>query len=110
MPGHFSGTFAGHYICLEHLILVILLRASLSRVNLRLHRLVPRGKPAYLGVLSVPFALSQTYQNSTKKNYNNEMFQTYIVSGKSPGELSRQTTRTFMFEIEVQMLRTFPVL
>ena len=33
LPGHFAGTFAGHYICLEHLIVVILLRASMSRVN-----------------------------------------------------------------------------
>ena len=57
LPGHFAGTFAGHYICLEHLIVVILLRASLTRVNLRLHRRVPRGKRVQLCVLSVPFAL-----------------------------------------------------
>ena len=55
-------------------------------------------------------AQAHTYQSSTKKNHNNEMSQTYIVSGQSPGELSRQTTHTFTFEIEVQMLRTSPVL
>ena len=58
--GHFAGTFAGHYLCLEHLIVVILLRATLIRVNLRLHRPVPRGKPDILSVLSVPFALPRT--------------------------------------------------
>ena len=59
--GHFAGTFAGHYLCLEHLIVVILLRATLIRVNLRLHWLVPRGEPDYLSILSVPFALPRTY-------------------------------------------------
>ena len=44
LPGHFAGTFAGHYICLERLIVVILLlRAYLRLVSTRLHRLVPRG-------------------------------------------------------------------
>ena len=33
LPGHFAGTFAGHYICLQHLIVVILLRATLIRVS-----------------------------------------------------------------------------
>ena len=61
MCGWFAGTFAGHYLCLEHLIVVILLRATLICVNLRLHRLVLRNEPAYLNVLSVPFALPQTY-------------------------------------------------
>ena len=59
--GHFAGTFAGHYICLEHLIVVILLRATLIRESLSLHRLVPRGEPYYQCVLSVPFALLRTY-------------------------------------------------
>ena len=48
------------------------------------------------------------YQISLKKNNNNETFQTYIVSGKSPGEMSRQTTRTFTFKIEVQIPSTCP--
>ena len=61
LPGHFAGIFAGHYICLEHLIVVILLRATLIRVSLSLHQLVPRGKPDYLSVLSMPFALPRTY-------------------------------------------------
>ena len=60
LPGDFAGTFAGHYICLEHLIVVILLRATLIRVNVRLHWLVPRGELDYLSVLSVPFALPRT--------------------------------------------------
>ena len=47
-------------------------------------------------------ALAHEFQMCTKKkNYNNETFQTYIVSGKSPGEMSRQTTRTFTFKIKV---------
>ena len=57
LPGYFAGTFARYYICLEHLIVVILLRAYLNRVSLRLNWLVPRGKLDYLSVLSVPFAL-----------------------------------------------------
>ena len=61
LPGHFAGTFAGHYICLEHLIVVILLHAYLIRVSLRLHWLVPRGEPNILSVLFVPFALPRTY-------------------------------------------------
>ena len=61
LPGHFAGTFAGHYLCLEHLIVVILLRATLIRVSLSLHRLVPRGEPDILSMLSVPFALPRTY-------------------------------------------------
>ena len=56
-PGYFAGTFAGRYICLERLIVVILLHAYLIRVSLRLHRLVPRGKLDYLSVLSMPFTL-----------------------------------------------------
>ena len=60
LPGQFAGTFAGHYLCLEHLIVVILLRATLIRVNLRLHQLVPRGEPEYLSVLFMPFALPRT--------------------------------------------------
>ena len=60
LPGHFAGTFAGHYLCLEHLIVVILLRATLIRVSLSLHRLVPRGEPNILSVLSMPFALPRT--------------------------------------------------
>ena len=60
LPGQFAGTFAGLYICLEHLIAVILLCAYLIHVSLRLHRLVPRGKLEYLSVLSVPFALPRT--------------------------------------------------
>ena len=51
-----------------------------------------------------------TYQSSTKKNHNNEMFQTYIVSGKSPGEMSRQTTRTFKFKLNIRMPLMSPVL
>ena len=61
LPGHFAGTFAGYYICLEHLIVVILLRASLTCVNLRLHRRVLRGESVFFCVLSVPFALPRTH-------------------------------------------------
>ena len=61
LPGHFAGIFAGHYICLEHLIVVILLRSTLIRLSLSLHRLVPRGEPYYPSVLFVPFALLRTY-------------------------------------------------
>ena len=61
LPGQFAGTFAGHYLCVEHLIVVLLLRATLIRVSLSLHRLVPRGEPEYLNVLSVPLALPRTY-------------------------------------------------
>ena len=61
LPGQFAGTFAGHYICLEHLIVVILLHATLIRLSLSLHRLVLRGEPDYLSVLSMPFALLRTY-------------------------------------------------
>ena len=60
LPEHFAGIFAGHYIRLEHLIVVILLRATLIRVSLSLHLLVPRGEPDILSVLSVPFALPRT--------------------------------------------------
>ena len=54
---------------------------------------------------------AHSYQISTKKkNNNNDAFQTYVVSGKSPGEMSRQTTRTFMFKIKVQTPSMYPVL
>ena len=55
--GHFARTSAGRYICLERLIVIILLRAFLILVSLHLHRLVPRGKPVWSSVLSMPFAL-----------------------------------------------------
>ena len=60
LPGHFAGTFAGRYICLEHLIVVILLRAYPRCVSLRLHWLVLRAERDYSSVLSVPFALPRT--------------------------------------------------
>ena len=40
--------------------------------------------------------------NMKQKNNNNDAFQTYVVSGKSPGEMSQQTTRSFTFKIKVQ--------
>ena len=46
---------------------------------------------------------SQVSEKHEEEYNNNEAFQTYVASGKSPGEMSRHTTRTFKFKIEVQI-------
>ena len=65
-----------------------------------------QGSP--LGTSRCRRKLTRIRISTKKKNNNNETFQTYIVSGKSPGEMSRQTTRTFTFKIEVQIPSTCP--
>ena len=73
MPGHFAGTFAGRYICLKHLTVVILLRAYLIRVSLCLHRVVPRGERDYLSVVcALRFASNVIRAAAVSKHTPNE--------------------------------------
>ena len=51
-----------------------------------------------------------TTQRSTKKNHNNEMFQTYIVSGKSPGKMSRKPPAHLSSKLKFKYHQRVPVL